>query len=70
MGMIGDTRAVDPLELALKDDKKEVRRDAAYALRKIGDPRAMEAAASTLKRIEYEDRGDRAYSASDQGLFG
>ena len=54
LGLIGDTRAIDPLADVLDDDESdEVRAAAAWALRQIGTERALAAAA------EYDD--DRAY---------
>jgi len=54
LGLIGDTRAIDPLGDVLADDgDDEVRAAAAWALRQIGTERALDAAA------EYVD--DRAY---------
>jgi hypothetical protein len=54
LGLIGDTRAIDPLADALADaDTDETRAAAAWALRQIGTERALSAAA------DYAD--DRAY---------
>ncbi|WP_353633508.1 HEAT repeat domain-containing protein [Halobacterium sp. NMX12-1] len=54
LGLIGDTRAIDPLTDVLADDDSDtVRASAAWALVQIGTERALEAAA------EYAD--DRAY---------
>ncbi|WP_435066434.1 HEAT repeat domain-containing protein [Haloplanus sp. C73] len=54
LGLIGDTRAIDPLADTLADDEHdETRAAAAWALRQIGTERALSAAA------EYAD--DRAY---------
>jgi len=54
LGLIGDTRAIDPLADTLADDESdETRAAAAWALRQIGTERALAAAA------EYVD--DRAY---------
>ncbi|MFB6270179.1 MAG: HEAT repeat domain-containing protein [Halobacterium sp.] len=54
LGLIGDTRAIDPLADVLADDDADpVRASAAWALVQIGTERALEAAA------EYTD--DRAY---------
>jgi HEAT repeat protein len=54
LGMIGDTRAIDPLADVLADDDNDsVRASAAWALNQIGTRSALEAAA------EYA--GDRAY---------
>ncbi len=41
LGLIGDTRAVDPLCAALKDPVEWARSAAAWALGEIGDPRAI-----------------------------
>jgi hypothetical protein len=54
LGLIGDTRAIDPLADVLADDESdEARAAAAWALRQIGTEAALEAAA------EFSD--DRAY---------
>ncbi|WP_049936786.1 HEAT repeat domain-containing protein [Haloplanus natans] len=54
LGLIGDTRAIDPLSDTLADaDTDETRAAAAWALRQIGTERALSAAA------DYAD--DRAY---------
>ncbi|SEK52519.1 HEAT repeat domain-containing protein [Haloferax larsenii] len=54
LGLLGDTRAVDPLTDVLADDDADsVRASAAWALRQIGTQTALEAAA------EYTD--DRSY---------
>jgi hypothetical protein len=54
LGLIGDTRAIDPLADTLTDDESDaVRAAAAWALRQIGTEAALEAAA------EFSD--DRAY---------
>jgi HEAT repeat protein len=38
--MIGETRAVDPLSVALRDEVADVRKAAATALGTVGDARA------------------------------
>ncbi|WP_299334361.1 HEAT repeat domain-containing protein [Haloplanus sp.] len=54
LGLIGDTRAIDPLADTLNDDESDaVRAAAAWALRQIGTETALEAAA--------EFSNDRAY---------
>jgi ElaB/YqjD/DUF883 family membrane-anchored ribosome-binding protein len=54
LGLLGDTRAIDPLADVLEaDDADEVRASAAWALNQIGTERALEVLA------EYTD--DRAY---------
>jgi len=54
LGLIGDTRAIDPLGDVLDDDEAdEVRASAAWALNQIGTERALETVA------EYDD--DRSY---------
>jgi HEAT repeat protein len=54
LGLIGDTRAIEPLSETLADDESdETRAAAAWALRQIGTERALSAAA------DYA--GDRAY---------
>ncbi len=49
LGQIGDTRAVEPLIVALKDPWTDVRRAAAEALGQIGDARAVEPLLTALK---------------------
>ena len=54
LGLLGDTRAIEPLaDVLAEDDADEARASAAWALNQIGTERAMEIAA------EYAD--DRAY---------
>jgi HEAT repeat protein len=54
LGILGDTRAVEPLSDVLADDENDsVRASAAWALRQIGTKKALEAAA------EYAD--DRSF---------
>ncbi|WP_181685856.1 HEAT repeat domain-containing protein [Halorhabdus salina] len=54
LGLLGDTRAIEPLaDVLAEDDADEVRASAAWALNRIGTERALEIAA------EYAD--DRAY---------
>ncbi len=48
LGMIGDTRAVEPVIMMLKDDDPLVRWTAATALGKLGDKRAVEPLARSL----------------------
>ena len=53
---IGDERALEPLIQALKDEKWNVRVEAASALGKIGDERAVEPLIQVLQNEgEYED---------------
>ena len=49
LGQIGDTRAVEPLIAALKDESWGVRHYAAEALGQIGDTRAVELLIAALK---------------------
>jgi HEAT repeat protein len=54
LGLIGDTRAIDPLaDLLAEDDDDQVRASAAWALNQIGTERARDVVA------DYDD--DRAY---------
>ena len=48
-GQLSDTRAVEPLVAALKDDVSGVQRAAAIALGSMADPRAVEPIAVLLK---------------------
>jgi hypothetical protein len=59
LGLIGDTRAIDPLSDVLDDDENDrVRAAAAWALRQIGTKNALEAAA------EYE--GDSSFLVQNE----
>ncbi|MDH5020995.1 HEAT repeat domain-containing protein [Halobacterium rubrum] len=61
LGLIGDTRAVEPLaDLLEEDDSDTVRASAAWALTQIGTEAALEAAA------EYED--DRSYIVEQEAV--
>jgi hypothetical protein len=61
LGLIGDTRAVEPLaDLLEEDDSDTVRASAAWALTQIGTEAALEAAA------EYDD--DRAYIVEQEAV--
>jgi hypothetical protein len=54
LGLIGDTRAVEPLADVLADDERdEVRAAAAWALRQIGTRRALDAAADFADDRSY-----------------
>ena len=55
LGQIGDARAVEPLIVALKDKKLDVRTRAARALVQIGDARAVHQLAEFSKR-QTEDQ--------------
>lgn len=58
LGRIGDPRAVEALEEALKDEDGDIRGHATSALGSIGDPRAVEALKEALKdEDEYVRRG-------------
>jgi HEAT repeat protein len=75
LGLIGDTRAIDPLSDALEsDDSDAVRAAAAWALRQIGTEPALEAAADHVDDrayvVQYEaqqaaDRLDEGRERSD-----
>jgi HEAT repeat protein len=67
LGKVGDARAVEPLITALKDDDKDVRRQAAKALGEIGDARAVEPLVATLKD---GDSGVCGFAAVSLGKFG
>lgn len=61
LGLIGDTRAVEPLaDVLAEDDSDTVRASAAWALTQIGTEAALEAAA------EYED--DRSYIVEQEAV--
>ncbi|MFB6072777.1 MAG: HEAT repeat domain-containing protein [Halobacterium sp.] len=70
LGMIGDTRAVDPLTDVLADDDSDtVRASAAWALVQIGTERALEAAAEYADDRSYivEQEAEKAADALDAG---
>ncbi len=54
LGVLGDTRAVEPLIKALSDYDKGVRAEAADALGKIGDARAIEPLIAGIKDNDYK----------------
>jgi HEAT repeat protein len=61
---LGDSRAVEPLAQALKDDESvEVRKKAAEALGELGDPRAVEPLAKALKDDESVEVREEAAEA-------
>jgi HEAT repeat protein len=60
LGQIGDTRAVEPLIAALKDEDSFVRWQAAEALGQIGDTRAVEPLIAALKDESKQVRGPAA----------
>jgi len=71
LGLLGDTRAIDPLSTAAaEDDRDEVRAAAAWALRQIGTEAALEAAAehvddrSFIVQHEAEQARDRLDAAT------
>lgn len=70
LGRIGDSRAVEPLIAALKDENNEVRFSAAIALGDIKDPRAIEPLIAILKgepliaTLKDDDDGDVRRSAA------
>ena len=70
LGLIGDTRAIDPLSETLDaDDVDAVRAAAAWALRQIGTEAALEAAAEYTDERSYlvQHEADRAADALDDG---
>lgn len=69
LGLIGDTRAVDPLTDTLEDDDdSRVRTAAAWALRQIGTEDALEAAAEHEDARSYtlQAEGEKARAALDE----
>ena len=70
LGLIGDTRAIDPLAETLDSDGVDtVRAAAAWALRQIGTEAALEAAAEYTDERSYlvQHEADRAADALDDG---
>ncbi len=60
LGSIKDTRAVEPLVAALKDEDEDVREYAAEALKSIGDTRAVEPLITALQDKSFYVRRDAA----------
>ncbi len=56
LGLIGDSRAVEPLNRMLRDEDKHVRRRAANALINIGDKRSVKPLIKALKDSEKKVR--------------
>ncbi|WP_254543659.1 HEAT repeat domain-containing protein [Halomarina pelagica] len=70
LGMIGDTRAIEPLSDVLEDDDSDaVRASAAWALNQIGTERALEAASEHADDRSYivQVEAERAAEALDEG---
>jgi HEAT repeat protein len=73
LGLLGDTRAVQPLTDALTDDENDkVRAAAAWALRQIGTETALEAAADATDDpafvVQHEaERAAETLASSDTG---
>ncbi|MDY6932021.1 MAG: HEAT repeat domain-containing protein, partial [Halobacteriota archaeon] len=67
LGRIGDERAVDALEGALKDEDYRVRESAAEALVNIGGERAVEALKGALKDKNPSVRGNAAEALGEIG---
>lgn len=62
LGLIGDPKSVDPLVVALKEDRdKSIRYNAAMALGNIGDSRAIDPLVEAMNDSSYEVR---QYAAS------
>jgi HEAT repeat protein len=69
LGLIGDTRAVDPLADVLEDDESNaVRASAAWALVQIGTESALEAAAEYADEHSYivQQEAQKAVDALDE----
>jgi hypothetical protein len=65
LGLIGDTRAIDPLaDVLADDDADEVRASAAWALNRIGTERALEAAAAYADDRSYIVQAEAEKAAS------
>jgi HEAT repeat protein len=70
LGLLGDTRAIEPLIDTLTNDEDDsVRASAAWALRQIGTEKALEAAAerSDDRSFLVQDEAGRANDALDHG---
>lgn len=73
LGLLGDTRAVDPLKDSLEDDEdSSVRTAAAWALRQIGTEEALEAVADHRDARSYtlQSEAEKARSALDESRDG
>lgn len=73
LGLLGDTRAVDPLKDSLEDDEdSSVRTAAAWALRQIGTEEALEAVADHGDANSYtlQSEAEKARSALDESRDG
>jgi ElaB/YqjD/DUF883 family membrane-anchored ribosome-binding protein len=69
LGLIGDTRAVDPLADTLENDEDDnVRAAAAWALRQIGTEAALEAAADHVDDRSYLVQYEAERAADSLGL--
>ena len=69
LGLIGDTRAVDPLADTLENDEDDnVRAAAAWALRQIGTEAALEAAADHVDDRSYLVQHEAERAADSLGL--
>lgn len=69
LGLLGDTRAIDPLTDTLADDEdSNVRTAAAWALRQIGTEKALEAVAEHEDARSYtlQAEGEKARDALDE----
>lgn len=67
LGELGDSRAVEPLITALKDENAHVRRRATWALGELGDPRAVEPLRVALKDEDETVRADAATALEKLG---
>ncbi|MFO7966347.1 MAG: HEAT repeat domain-containing protein [Archaeoglobaceae archaeon] len=69
LGLLGDTKAVESLIEALKDENENVRDKAAQALGEIKDERAIKPLEAALSDVHWFVRKSAAASLNNYGLY-